>query len=144
MKDVYANVYNKKTLMIVTETEMKKALDMLIDKIKLDYSMWSKKGGSDYDTVRNNMIKEFNDGITMKESKYYYKIYSGNSIWGFIVKEDKTIRGKDWTKGDILKAASYLTPALNKPRGNIFDNYIVKWTGPVYLNDPAYYRMIGQ
>ena len=26
MKDVYANVYNKKTLMIVTETEMKKAL----------------------------------------------------------------------------------------------------------------------
>ena len=66
MKDVYANVYNKKTLMIVTETEMKKALDMLIDKIKLDYSMWSKKGGSDYDTVRNNMIKEFNDGITMK------------------------------------------------------------------------------
>ena len=51
MKDVYANVYNKKTLMIVTETEMKKALDMLIDKIKLDYSMWSKKGRSDYDTV---------------------------------------------------------------------------------------------
>ena len=144
MKDVYANVYNKKTLMIVTETEMKKALDMLIDKIKLDYSMWSKKGGSDYDTVRNNMIKEFNDGITMKESKYYYKIYWGNSIWGFIVKEDKTIRGKDWKKGDILKAASYLTPALNKPRGNIFGNYIVKWTGPVYLNDPAYYRMIGQ
>ena len=129
MKDVYANVYNKKTLMIVTETEMKKALDMLIDKIKLDYSMWSKKGGSDYDTVRNNMIKEFNDGITMKESKYYYKIYSGNSIWGFIVKEDKTIRGKDWKKGDILKAASWSSPAHNFIRGNILGDYKVRWVG---------------
>ena len=36
-------------------------------------------------------------------------------------------------KGDILKAAGYNAPALNRPRGNVFENYSVAWTGPHYI-----------
>ena len=35
--------------------------------------------------------------------------------------------------GDILKAAGYRAPALNKARGNIFESYSVAWTGPHYI-----------
>ena len=40
---------------------------------------------------------------------------------------------KKFTKGDILMAAGYNAPARNKPRGNIFENYHIQWTGPRYL-----------
>ena len=36
-------------------------------------------------------------------------------------------------KGDILKAASFNSPARNQARGNIFEKYSVAWTGPHYL-----------
>ena len=39
------------------------------------------------------------------------------------------------------KPAGYRTPALNKPRGNIFGEYKVRWTGPLYLKGPKYFTM---
>jgi hypothetical protein len=78
-------------------------------------------------------IEKFKDNFSMEETRYYYKFISDGGVHSFIVKEDKEIRGKFWKKGDILKPASWKTPALNKARGNIFENYIVKWTGPLYL-----------
>ena len=30
-------------------------------------------------------------------------------------------------------AKNYSSPALNKARGNIYDDYEVDWTGPKYL-----------
>jgi len=35
--------------------------------------------------------------------------------------------------GDILKAASWATPARNGARGNVFEEYTVRWTGPLYF-----------
>ena len=36
-------------------------------------------------------------------------------------------------EGDILLAASWATPAKNKARGNIYQEYHISWTGPDYL-----------
>jgi hypothetical protein len=40
----------------------------------------------------------------------------------------------DIKKGDILKAASWNMPAQNAARGNIFGDYIVRWTGALYMD----------
>ena len=85
-------------------------------------------------------LQEFKDGFKMVETKYYYKFLkangSGQSVHSFIVKEDKEIRRKHWKKGDLLMAASFSQPALNKPRGNILGEYKDQWTGPLYLSGP--------
>jgi dTDP-4-amino-4,6-dideoxygalactose transaminase len=72
-------------------------------------------------------IKEFEDALEMKFGSKYIKILSGGSAHSFIVNTDKDAKFK---KGDILMAASWSSPARNKPRGNIFDGtYRVRWTG---------------
>ena len=85
------------------------------------------------------MSDKFNkNGFSMNQTKYYYKFISDGGVHSFIVKEDKEIRRKAWKKGDILMPAGFNTPALNKPRGNIFGEYKVKWTGPLYLRGFSY------
>tara|TARA_B100000953_G_scaffold128305_1_gene105752 strand:+ start:757 stop:1017 length:261 start_codon:yes stop_codon:yes gene_type:complete len=72
-------------------------------------------------------IKEFAEAIELKFGTKYIKILSGGSAHSFIVNTDKD---KKFKKGDILMAASWSSPARNKPRGNIFDDtYRVRWTG---------------
>ncbi len=76
------------------------------------------------------MNREFIDGVRIEEGRKYIKIIAGHSVWGFVVAVDND---KKFRKGDILMAAGYSTPARNKARGNIFENYSVAWTGPHYL-----------
>ena len=47
------------------------------------------------------------------------------SVWGFINKKEfqKGATGITFREGDILKSAGWKTPALNAPRGNLFDGY---------------------
>lgn len=73
--------------------------------------------------------------IGFKAGKKYIKVTTGHggtnrSCWGFIVRD---AFGK-FRAGDILKAASWNSPALNHARGNVIDGgYFVQWTGPMYL-----------
>ena len=96
-------------------------LDQLYDTLKTDYA------SSGFDPGRFP--------IGFKAGKKYIKVTTGSggtnrSCWGFIVKE---AFGKFKT-GDILKAASWNSPALNQARGNVIDGgYCVQWTGPMYL-----------
>jgi len=108
-------------------------LDSYLSKIKADYKAWmtrcSTADGGKYWTDPTPRIKEFAEAIEMKFGSKYIKILSGGSAHSFIVNTDKDAKFK---KGDILMAASWSTPARNKPRGNIFDNtYRVRWTGTV-------------
>ena len=62
--------------------------------------------------------------------KKYIKIVQDTGVFCFIVKENF----KHFLKGDILKAAGYNAPALNRARGNVLSgNYSIQWTGPLYL-----------
>lgn len=107
---------------------MKTEMNTLLETIKSDYAHW---GNEDLTDVRKRMIEEFNHGLRVEEGSKYLKIITGNFVWGFVVKKDND---KKFRKGDILKAASWKTPARNAARGNILDGgYTIRWTGPLYL-----------
>ena len=69
----------------------------------------------------------------------YIRIFSEEkgqprSAWGFINKKDFN----HFKKGDVLKCAGWKTPALNQPRGNLFNGYDInpnsmRLYGPDYL-----------
>ena len=106
-------------------------LDKYLTKITDAYSAWMHRTctalSKEYWKDPAPRIKEFSEAIEMKFGTKYIKILSGGSAHSFIVNTDKD---KKFKRGDILMAASWSTPARNKPRGNIFDDaYRVKWTG---------------
>tara|TARA_R100000541_G_scaffold58105_3_gene68961 strand:- start:814 stop:1206 length:393 start_codon:yes stop_codon:yes gene_type:complete len=98
-----------------------------------DYEKWCdnrERSEFNNDEYYEGRLKEFADSFTINTNgRKYVKLISGNSVWGFVVKEDTN----KFKQGDILLAASYSAPAMNKPRGNIFEEYTVAWTGPQYL-----------
>ena len=110
---------------------MNKEIQELLVAIKTDFIHWATKGGKEeLSGYFAEKVANYDDMLEVKEGKKYIKIISDRSVWGFIVKED----GPKFKKGDILKAAGWNAPATNAARGNIFENYTIKWTGPLYLN----------
>ena len=104
---------------------MKEEINKLIAAIVEDYSAWASRAFE----ANYSKINDFRDSIEVKEGSKYIKITHGNTVWGFVNKGNP-----DFKVGDILKAANWRAPALNKARGNIFENYHVAWTGPHYLS----------
>ena len=77
-----------------------------------------------------------------KVSRKYIKVISnsGNqrSVWGFINRFEfqKGNTGITFKEGDVLMSAGWATPALNAPRGNLFEGYQImgmRKYGPDYL-----------
>ena len=105
-------------------------LDNYLRKIKNDYADWMAR------VCKNDQygdpaprIKEFQEGVEMSFGTKYIKILSGGSAHSFVVNTDKDSKFK---QGDILMAASWSSPARNKPRGNIFEpDYKVQWNGTI-------------
>ena len=91
--------------------------------------IYKQKMIQDYNSRCDNvdMQKEFADGIEIREGKKYYKVTKSNSVHSFIVKQDDA----KFSKGDILKAASWAAPATNFARGNILEDYEIRWTGAI-------------
>ena len=117
---------------------MQKELAIYLDKIRADYGCFqpANTGDSIRDQVREKMNREFEDCLEIKEGKKFIKVIKkNNGVHSFIVKEDfVSTKGVKFNKGDILKAASWNMPAQNAARGNIFGNYIVRWTGALYMD----------
>lgn len=114
--------------------EMNKAVLELLNVIKADYYRWTSRNGTkELDEVNKSMIDEFNAGLGFEVGRKYIKItqHNGGRVWGFVMLDSD----KKFKAGDILKAASWATPARNKARGNILaDQFdMVQWTGPAYL-----------
>lgn len=109
------------------EINMENALNNLHKAIVVDFA----KRYSDADDQQR--VVEFAEGLHFEEGRKYIKVVKklGNQemVWGFIMKEDD----KKFNKGDILMAASWSAPARNKARGNLFEGYDIRWTGPHYL-----------
>ena len=113
------------------DAEFKNALGELEHRIIEDYGKFNSRGdptGIKLNT-RNKMFENFKDGLGYIPGRKYLKVVTEKSLWGFI-----NIKNTNFKEGDILKGAGYNAPALNKARGNIFnDNYEIAWTGPKYL-----------
>ena len=103
---------------------MKTEIKKLIKTIGDDYARWASRAFE----ANHAKINDFRDSIEVKEGSKYIKITTGNSVWGFVNKGNK-----DFKVGDILKAAGWRAPALNRSRGNVFEKYSVAWTGPHYI-----------
>jgi|SRR6056300_1673325 hypothetical protein len=71
--------------------------------------------------------------LQTKKGQKYIKILDGTTVWGFVSMWEGVFKGTLVCKGDLLKPASYSTPAKHS-RGNIFDGSD-KWEfyGPKYL-----------
>ena len=113
------------------DEKLTKALDKLIDASGNDYERWTIASykASGYDMDRGEAkIEEFKAALEVKVGRKFIKIISERSVWGFI-----NLTHERFREGDILKAAGWNAPALNRPRGNIFENYSVAWTGPHYI-----------
>lgn len=117
---------------------MKKELDIYLNKIREDYGCFktANTGDSIRDQVKEKMNREFEQSLEVKEGKKFIKVIrKNNGVHSFIVKEDfVNAKGVQFKKGDILKAASWNMPAQNAARGNIFGDYIVRWTGALYMD----------
>ena len=95
---------------------------------KEDYAQTMGRNDSAYTRQK---LENYESEITVREGKKYTKVIFDRSVFAFIVKEDF----KHFKKGDVLKAASWNAPALNRARGNVIDGmYPIEWTGPLYLN----------
>ena len=82
--------------------------------------------------TNEEMQIEFAESIGFHEGRKYIKVTTKGSAWGFIVKSADA----KFKEGDILKAASWASPARNAARANLFqpETFInVNWTGPGYL-----------
>ena len=122
-------------------TDLNTAVEVLVEAIKTDYREYTDRcavakaargdGNGEYNNINRDMIADFENGLGFTEGKKYIKVTKDNngSVWGFVVKED----GPKFRKGDILKAASWASPATNHARGNVFDGYRIAWTGPHYM-----------
>ena len=110
---------------------MQKELETLVEAIKTDYIHFATRGGKKpLEGYFADQVAKFDDLITIKEGNKYTKIIKDGCVWGFIVATDND---KKFKKGDILKAAGWNAPARNAARGNIFEDYTIQWTGPLYL-----------
>lgn len=97
-------------------------LNEYLDHIRTDYANWSTNLH-----YRDEFIKEFNDGLRVVVGSKFIKVVSRGSAHSFICLNDM---GK-FSKGDILKAESWASPAKNFARGNtISKNFgFTRWTG---------------
>jgi hypothetical protein len=110
---------------------LEQAIKHLKKAIKKDYIRFATRNGKEQlSGYMLDQVNNFDEQTTVTEGSKYIKIIRDNTVWGFVVKADF----KHFKKGDILKAAGWNAPALNKARGNILDGgYTVRWTGPLYL-----------
>ena len=131
------SVDNSEEIVHSNTMTMTDALKEYKKKIGDDYENWTLgsrallNADSIEKRIRRNGVVEFKNGIDhVCGSKYIKVTRSSNqtSVHSFIV---NIHNDKKFKYGDILKAASWKTPARNFARGNIFEEYKVKWTGAI-------------
>jgi hypothetical protein len=101
-------------------------LNEYLKHIKNDYSKWSDacdRGRG----VRLEMTEEFCRSLRFEVGSKYIKVITGTSVHSFICLKDTD----KFKQGDILKAATWASPARNFSRGNLLTrNFVgIRWTG---------------
>lgn len=113
-------------------TTMNREIQQYLDYIIADYQNWQnicngKSNDEVSQRIRKEMFEDFKNGIEVEEGRKYIKVIQSRSVHSFIVKED----GGKFRRGDILKAASWASPAKNFARGNVLEQRYgsVTWPG---------------
>ena len=71
--------------------------------------------------------------LKVEKGRKFIKLIDGTSVWGFVSMADGLNKGVPVQKGDLLKPASWNSPAKHS-RGNIFNGTDVwEYYGPKYL-----------
>ena len=120
--------------MQMNKTNLNQSVEFLICEIIENYYRWSDsikmKSGNDSE-ARDKQAKEFKDGITYKVNNKYIKIYTTtkwgqHSVWGFIVRNNDTVKcthklngGNYFSEGDLLRALSWNQANTQQAVGNI-------------------------
>ena len=105
------------------DSQMVEAMDGLLQAIVVDYKEWTDRAGIKSPTLQ--VIKPDYE-IGSKYIKVHTTAGSQTTAWGFVVNTDND---KKFKKGDLLMSASWRAPARNFARGNILENYKIRWTG---------------
>jgi hypothetical protein len=105
---------------------MEKFINEYLEFIRQDYAKWSAQSPTE---TRIRMTKEFQESVRIQKGSKYIKVITGTSAHSFIVLKDN---GK-FKRGDILKAATWSSPAFNFARGNVLTKQYgaTSWTGAV-------------
>ena len=120
---------------------MRNEIEKVLEAMREDYKRWNMMTRTVHQNVeefnraidiREEMIKDYCDGLEVTEGSRYFKIISdkrgSRSVCGFVTKAgDKKFR-----EGDMLKAAGWNAPARNFARGNVLDGTgfeNARWTG---------------
>lgn len=105
---------------------MKAQIQQYLEAIKASYGGFAPEFA---ETVRQEMVKQFNEGVAVTVGNKYLKVIIKGSVHSFIV-VSSTYK---FNVGDILMARSFKAPATNFARGNIldpkFDFSTVRWAG---------------
>ena len=106
---------------------MNEAVVGLINAMIADYDRWQTANDTREKTdVQVTMYQNYSASLTAEVGRKYIKIVGNGSVKAFIV---NTENDKDFKYGDILKPASWATPARNFARGNVFEDFNIAWTG---------------
>ena len=100
-------------------TDIKTALRNYLEHIYADYNKFHGK---------EEFRARFAEGLEFKMGKKYVKVITKGSAHSFIVNVHDD---PNFKFGDILKAASWASPAKNFARGNIFEGNFggIRWMG---------------
>jgi hypothetical protein len=109
---------------MIKDIKMKEQIQKYLEAIKASYADFS-----EMTTVRQEMVKRFNENVAVTVGNKYLKVVIKGSVHSFIVAKPTP----KFKVGDILMAKSYKAPATNFARGNILDpkfNFrAVRWVG---------------
>ena len=103
---------------------MKEQIQQYLEAIKASYGEFG-----EMTSVRQEMVKRFNENVVVMAGSKYLKVVIKGSVHSFIVAKPTP----KFKVGDILMAKSFKAPATNFARGNILDpkfNFgAVRWVG---------------
>jgi hypothetical protein len=82
---------------------------------------------------KNMDFKKGKTDLIMEVGNKFLRFWDGSTCWGFISRVDGDLKGAPIKKGDLLKCASWKSPAKHA-RGNIMDG-TARYSayGPEYL-----------